>query len=271
MAQRYYLTIDGVAGGSARDGHEGAFDVNGYSFDVSAIVAATRGAGGGSGHTTFSPLTVDLDANPAMAQLLNLAASGRHIPSIELQGVSSDGQTVYDLRLGDVVVTRVHDDSTGHDVLSFSYDQVSVTTTEQQADGRLGDSETFSWNVATNRPGVDIPDPRVPEGVDQHLNGNEADVLIGSPGGILTGAHPGQDQFIFSGDFGHNEVTNFGPEDHIVLDRSHFGNVNDILEHYAADDGHGNTIITDPVNPHNVIVLDDVSVHDLSALDFVLR
>ena len=57
----------------------------------------------------------------------------QHIPSIELKGVTPTGQTVYDLRLGDVVLTTYHDTNSGHDMLSFSYQQVSLTTTPQKA------------------------------------------------------------------------------------------------------------------------------------------
>jgi type VI protein secretion system component Hcp len=269
--QNFYLTIDGIAGDSIVEGHEGAFDVNDYSFDVSAIVNAMRvGAGGGSGRTEFSPLTIDLDVNTGLTSLLNHVATGRDIPSLELQGVSADGETVYDLLLGDVTVTHFTDSSTGHDMLSFSYGQVSITTTGQSEDGRAGPRETFSWDVAEGHSGVTIPEPHVPTDGDQLLNGNKADVVHGSPGGILTGPHPGHDQFVFTGDFGHNEITNFSRSDHIVLERSHFGNANEILEHYASDDGHGNTVITDPHNPDNVIVLDHVSVEELDVTDFVL-
>jgi type VI protein secretion system component Hcp len=270
-AQNYYLTIDGVAGDSTRDGQEGAFDVGSYSFDISSFAEAARGAGRGGGQAEFSPLTINVDANSSLAQqLLEYAANGRHIPSIELEGVSPDGQTVYDLLLGDVVVTRVQDASTGQDVLQFSYSQVSVTTTGQDERGRHTEPQTFSWNLATNEEDVNIREPRPGEGDDQHLNGNEANVLVGSPGGILTGVQPGHDQFVFRGDFGRNEITNFSEADQIVLERSHFGNANEILEHHATDDGHGNTVITDPLNPDNVIVLDDVSVQELDVMDFVL-
>jgi type VI protein secretion system component Hcp len=269
--QSYYLTIDGIAGGSTAEGHVGAFDVEGYSFDVAAIVSAMRGGGGGAGRTDFSPLTVNLDANSDVTSLLSHAVNGSHMTSLQLQGVSADGETIYDLRLGDVTVTSFHDSNTGQDMLSFDYRQVSITTTGQNEDGSLAEPEAFSWDAATNQQGgVNIPEPHVPTNGVQLLNGNEADVVVGSPGGILTGPHPGHDQFVFTGDFGHNEITNFSPSDHIVLERSHFGNANQILEHYVSDDGHGNTVITDPQNPDNVIVLDHVSVEELDVTDFVL-
>lgn len=93
---------------------------------------------------------------------------------------------------------------------------------------------------------------------------------MGGSGHVLTGAHIGQDQFIFRGDFGSNEITNFSRPDQMVLEQSTFGTAGDILKHYASDDGHGNTIITDPHNAANTIILDHVSVDQLHVSDFVL-
>ncbi|MDE5447390.1 hypothetical protein GWG65_40080, partial [Bradyrhizobium sp. CSA207] len=84
-------------------------------FDVSALISAT--SGGGTSKPTFSPLTVDLDLNSGLTALLKDVATGKHIPAIELQGISIDGRTVYDLKLGDVTLTSYHDSNTGHDML----------------------------------------------------------------------------------------------------------------------------------------------------------
>jgi VCBS repeat-containing protein len=105
---------------------------------------------------------------------------------------------------------------------------------------------------------------------DQHLaGGNAADKLIGGPGDVLTGGN-GPDLFVLNGAFGHNEITDFKHEDRIELQKSVFGSAADILAHYAANDGHGNTIITDPHNSANVIVIDHVSLNQLQASDFLL-
>src|SRR5262249_60082252 len=112
-----------IVGDSISDGHEGAFDVSDYSFDVSAIVSAASGSGGGSSTTTFSPLTVDLDLNSGLTALLGDIATGKHIRSIELQGVSAGGRAGYELTLGDVTPTTHHTSNNGHDTLPFSYPQ----------------------------------------------------------------------------------------------------------------------------------------------------
>ena len=193
-ASTYFLTIDGINGGSVSDRHPGAFDVADYDFDVSAIIDAVTGGGGGGGTSKpkFSPLTVDLDLNSGLTALLKDIVTGQHIPSVELLGVRTDGKTVYDLRLGDVVLTTYHDTNSGHDMLSFSYQQVSLTTTPQKADGSLGTPVTFSWDLATAKEGPDIPAPVVPEGSPTAAKASTYFLTIdGINGGSVSDRHPG--------------------------------------------------------------------------------
>src|SRR4029077_1166280 len=112
-----------------------------FNFDVSALVSALSG-----GKTTFSPLTVDLALASGLTTLLGDVASGKHIKSIELQGVTSTGGTVYDLVLNDVFITRVHDGISGLDSLSFDYSHgaVSLTTTPIGSSGAPGTPATLS-------------------------------------------------------------------------------------------------------------------------------
>jgi len=76
MALTYYLTIDGIVGGSQADGHKGAFDIVDYNFDLSAL-ASSVSSGGGASKATFSPLTVDLDLNSGLTALLGDVAQRR--------------------------------------------------------------------------------------------------------------------------------------------------------------------------------------------------
>src|SRR4029077_20758004 len=110
------------------------FELSGFDFDVSALIDAVSG-----GEPTFSPLTVDLFLNSGLIGLLRDVTIGQPIPSIRIEGVFNDGftgtqKTDYDLRLGNVELTRVHDaNSSGdigndHDSLTFDYTKVSLTT-----------------------------------------------------------------------------------------------------------------------------------------------
>jgi VCBS repeat-containing protein len=106
---------------------------------------------------------------------------------------------------------------------------------------------------------------------DQTLSGgNGSDILLGGPNDVLTGGN-GADQFVFQYDFGHNEITDFGQSDVIELQASTFGSIANIFAH-AANDGHGNVLISDPDpdSAANNITVDHVSLSQLSANSFLL-
>src|SRR5579883_404919 len=166
MALNYYLTVAGLDGGSTADGHVGAFEINDYSFDVNALVNGLSGSGGAAGTATFSPLTVDLPTGSGLTSLLADAASGKVISSIELQGVipatpTSPSETVYDLKLSNVVITKLDSDSGSGVKLSFDYSlgAISLTTTPLNPDGSLATPITASWDVARNIAGATIASP----------------------------------------------------------------------------------------------------------------
>ena len=68
-ASRYFLRLDGVDGDWMLD--KRYFEVNSFDFDI-------EGAGHAGKKSTFSPLTLTLDSNTALAPLLTMAATGQH-------------------------------------------------------------------------------------------------------------------------------------------------------------------------------------------------
>ena len=147
-AAKYFLLIDGVNGGSTDKDHVGWFEIDGFEFDISNT-GGTVG-GGGAGKATFSPLEVALSLDPGLAGLLADVATGKHIKAVQLEGVTKGGDTVYDLRLADVLVSRVDEGDGGSDSLSFDYSQVGLITHVQKADGSIVPGASFGFNLATN-------------------------------------------------------------------------------------------------------------------------
>jgi type VI protein secretion system component Hcp len=121
----YFLAIDGLDGDSRDAAHVGWFDVS--SYDVGALVAAI------GGRATFSPLDVTF-ASTGLTDVLADLATGNLINSVRLEGVTNTGQAAYDLTLGNVSVDNYADAATGAQ-LSFSYQQVALTTTTSNSDG----------------------------------------------------------------------------------------------------------------------------------------
>src|SRR5882672_2059369 len=90
--------------------------------------------------------------SPGLVLLLKYAATGKHIPSVELVGLQSAGkgelQKVYDLTLNNVTVAGYAADG-GHDTaVAFNYTKVSETIKGQNPDGSLNAGQTFAFNLA---------------------------------------------------------------------------------------------------------------------------
>ena len=147
-AAKYFLLIDGVNGGSTDDDHVGWFEIDGFEFDISNTGGV--GGGGGAGKAMFSPLEVALSLDPGLAAVLADVATGKHIKTVQLEGVTANGDTVYDLRLADVLVSKVDEGNGGSDSLAFEYRQVGLITHVQQADGSIVPGASFGFDLAAN-------------------------------------------------------------------------------------------------------------------------
>ncbi len=121
---------------------------------------ASGGAGAAAGKAQFDPLMVDIAGlSPGLATLLKDAATGKHIPSVELIGLQSAGegqlQKVYDLTLKNVTVAGYAADG-GHDTaLAFDYTGLTETIKGHNPDGSLNAGQTFAFNVINGNTPVD--------------------------------------------------------------------------------------------------------------------
>lgn len=164
--ERFFLYIDGLIGDSTVRGFQGAFDVEDYAISIgnnTETGAFTRF------DAEVSPLAIRFATGGDLAALLEHAAGGEVIRSIRLVGVSGGerGQTVFDLKLGDVLISQVQGNQDGED-FAFDFRQIHLTTWELE-EGRRGDPHVFSWDFSRRTDQTDIPDP----------NSNAAPVAVG--------------------------------------------------------------------------------------------
>src|SRR5260221_561144 len=149
----YLLKIDGIKGDSTTKGFEGYFTVDEFTFNELTRFA-NGGAGGGSGKPQFDPLMVDIAGlPPGLVTLLKDAATGKHIPSVELVGLKPAGegtlQKVYDLTLNNVTVAGYAADGKHDTALAFGYSKLTETIHGQKPDGTL-DTKTLTFDLAHN-------------------------------------------------------------------------------------------------------------------------
>jgi type VI protein secretion system component Hcp len=212
-AVTYYLMVDGVNGGSTNAQHRGAFEISSYDFKISNPLDIQSG---NAGRPLFSPLTVNLNLTSGLTGLLSKITSPRTISAIRLEGVTSDGTTVYDLKLGDVTITR-YADNNGLDSLDFGYRQFSLTTTPINSNGSLGRPVTQSWDLDANRAGVNIPNPVSPSGNSSGGGGAVAYYLMidGLNGGSPNPQFPGAFE-VSSYNFDINNTPSGGGRENIL-------------------------------------------------------
>jgi VCBS repeat-containing protein len=153
---QYFLALDGVKGDSLDANHKGWFEISGFDLDL-ANPASIGPAGGGAGKPAFSPLTLTLSSNTALAPLLELAATGAHLNGATLVGVTAAGQQAYRLDLADVRATKVEDDAGAGLTLSLGYGKIELETFTPNGTGSVVPEGQFGFDVAANEDGVALP------------------------------------------------------------------------------------------------------------------
>src|SRR6202049_402557 len=157
----YLLKVDGVVGDSTIEGYQGAFTVDEFTFnELTKLANGTGGGGGGAGKAQFDPLMVDIAGlSPGLVALLKYAATGKHIPSVELGGLQAAGegqlQKVYHVTLNNGTVAGYAADG-GHDTaVAFDYTRLTETIKGQNPDGSLNAGQTVAINVTNGNTAVD--------------------------------------------------------------------------------------------------------------------
>jgi type VI protein secretion system component Hcp/Ca2+-binding RTX toxin-like protein len=154
-ASEYSLTFKSPINSSVELALRGSFEVSSFDFDItnsSSIGSATGGAG--AGKAAFSPLTLTLDSNTALAPLLTMAATGDHFQTVTLAGTDNQGKVVYQVTLSAVFVTKVEDDAGAGLTVSLDYGGIKLTAIDP---GGATPNPEFFWNRVTNSDDPEIP------------------------------------------------------------------------------------------------------------------
>jgi type VI protein secretion system component Hcp len=194
LSATYFLLIDGLDGASTDGKHRGWFDAIGFDLEATAPWSAL--GNNGAGVATFAPLTVFVSQDAGITDLLRLAASGKHVSSVRLEGIMVDSPaTVYDLTLSDVVVTGVEDDNHAGPRLTLDYRAIELVT-RGIANNTLVQTGSFAYDRAINGdPAAPLPSPVVGNLPGEGTPGNGTFsyflALDGVAGNSTDASHPG--------------------------------------------------------------------------------
>ena len=142
-AETYFMLIDGLNGGSTDPSHMGWFEITGVDLDLEKLFA---------GGTNFSPLIVTPENEAALADVMDLAATGGHVKGVHIEGFTggTNPAEVYDLTLADVTVTEVADGEGDGYSLSLDYGKIALVTKSIDATGQQTTNGEFGYDVVNN-------------------------------------------------------------------------------------------------------------------------
>jgi Ca2+-binding RTX toxin-like protein len=152
----YFMLIDGLSGGSTDAKHKNWFDISDFRFNVDNPTSPGDVAIGGAGKPVFSGLSVYVESQAALTNLLGFAANGKLLSGIKIEGTVFDGAGLtptYDLSLAGVTVKSIQEDFGQGYFVDFGFEQMKLETKG------VGDTTTdvAAWNLKTLTTEVSIP------------------------------------------------------------------------------------------------------------------
>jgi type VI secretion system secreted protein Hcp len=152
----YFLKIDGVEGESTDDKHKGQIEIDSFSWGVSNTGSFASGGGGGAGKATFQDIHFTMHVNKASPKLMQAAATGEHIKSVDLTVRKAGGTQMdyYTIHLEDILVSSYSSSGSSGELpmeeISFNYQKIEFQYIPTNADGTAAEAVKASWNLATN-------------------------------------------------------------------------------------------------------------------------
>ncbi len=152
-ASDYFLTIDGVKGGSTEKNHKDAIDVLSFDWGLSAPVSSGGGPGLSGGKATFSDFSWTQDVDTAVPTLFVDAATGKNHPTATFDLVTAGPKpfTYLTMTFSNVILTSLDlSGSSGSDPLvsaSFAYSKVKMEVITQNDKGGIGTTYSGSWDL----------------------------------------------------------------------------------------------------------------------------
>lgn len=156
MAEKWFLALDGIPGGSTDAAHPHEIDVQSWSWGLGNPSSHGSGGGGGAGRASFEDLQLLAPLSVASPRLFLACAAGTHVARAVLTGVQA-GQEPLDLlvvRLHDVLVSayRIGDDGLDapKDRFSLAFGRIEVQYTPRDMIGNAGPAVAGGWDVRQN-------------------------------------------------------------------------------------------------------------------------
>ncbi len=158
MATDFILELDGIDGESQDDVFKGKIDVESFSWGVSNSGTNHVGGGAGAGKASFSDISFNKNVDLASPKLAYYCASGGPITkaTLHVRKQGKEQKEYYQILLEELIVSSfqshaANGQTTVTESFSLNFAKVKFVYKEQKADGSLGASPEFVWDIKGNK------------------------------------------------------------------------------------------------------------------------
>lgn len=155
-----FMLVTGLPGDATAKGHEKWIRVSSLDWKTTANTSFLTGAGAAVGKPVPDALQLGLPSGTWSQHFLRLISQGKHLPSVIIDGVASDGRPLYRMTLAEFFVTQYRLSSLPatplpQDEIKGVFKRVKIEYYAVGADGRV--TTTFvEWdiNAGTSTPPI---------------------------------------------------------------------------------------------------------------------
>ncbi|HYE73626.1 MAG TPA: type VI secretion system tube protein Hcp [Blastocatellia bacterium] len=155
----YFLKLDGIDGESQDSKHKGEIDVESWSWGASQTGTHAGGGGGGAGKVSMQDFHFVMQYNKSSPKLMELCATGKHIPKavLTVRKAGGEQQEYLKVTFTDLLVSSYQTGGSSHgsvvptDQISLNYSKIEFEYKEQKPDGTLGGAIKAGYDLKANK------------------------------------------------------------------------------------------------------------------------
>ena len=156
MAFDAYLKLEGVEGEATRKGYEKQLFLDSFSWGATQPVQKGAGSGAGAGRVSISDFNVTKHTDKSSAKIFAACCKGQHFKTATVSILKAGGENPIDYikyEFKELFVSSIQwsgasgGDDTPMESISFAFSAVTVTYTEQKADGTKGAAIVAGWDL----------------------------------------------------------------------------------------------------------------------------
>ena len=155
MAVDYYLKIEGIDGEATNVNHKNEIQLLSFSWGGTQTTSVGHSGGSGAGKVDLANISVMKHLDKASSKLFSAMCSGQHIANATMTAIKAgtNNAPFLTVTFTELFVTSLQLSASSElpsESVSFSYNQIKIEYSTQDASGNLTAAGNVTYNLNTN-------------------------------------------------------------------------------------------------------------------------